>query len=218
MICHYGIQGKPSLLGCSEIDQELAELLAEPFLLRSREGGRSIWRDADHLAKAKLLFLASLKGQYDDPFIRDAPLSVEFFDRWWSIQKYETLSDQQDVLDNLSPAVIHQLVPTGLPLVDDAIRHWGRREPRTDFPVEAKYRVWWEGDVIGRIEEPQWDLPSLQGQWSPTVNPRGKAFAAAAVDGVVYPVVIDGSSHLHGEMVKQGGRVTVTVRFASAGK
>jgi hypothetical protein len=169
------------------------------------------------LAKVKLLFLIQLKTEYDEQFIQEAPLSLEFFDRWWTAETFHEVIDQQDILDNLDPKWSKQLVPTGRPLVDDMIQRIATREPRTKFDVEVpRYRVWWEGDVVGWVDDFVWDFPHLSGKWSPTVNPKGREFASLGEVGIVYPVVLDGASYLHGELVQRPDGVTIKVQLVSA--
>jgi hypothetical protein len=65
---------------------ELGELLLQTVLWNKDEGHRTIWKEDDGKAQVKLVFLASLKGDFaDNPelcrLLGDFPLSLETFDK-----------------------------------------------------------------------------------------------------------------------------------------
>ena len=213
----YAIRAKPELVECPDIDDDFAELLlAERPIFCNPERGRSIWRTKDHETFVKLLFLADKKADYEHPFFANAAISVEFFDQWWMIERYDGVDNVETIIDNLDPELIEQFKDSGIPHVDDRFRELCRREPRTDFWVDySRYRVWWKGDVIGWILDPQWELPYLRGRWSPTTNPMGKRFAEEHSPDTKYDVVIDGDTHLHGQLVDHGGSISFEIQFAS---
>lgn len=153
------------------------------------------------------------------PYLRGAVLSTEFFDQWWTAQPYDDFVDERDILDNFDPRWAAEAPSTGRWTVDEMLRRLAAHQPRTDLPIEEpKYRVWWQGDVIGWLEEPVWDPPALHGRWSPTVNPKGREFSRNAQDGVVYPVVVEGGTYLSGDMVRREDIATVKVMLISTSK
>jgi len=214
----YLIRAKPELLDCPGVERDFAEMLfAERPLYRKPEGGISPWFAADHETFIKLLFLADQKTEWNQSFFVDAPISVAFFDQWWTIEKCDHIHDTQNVIDNLCPELLDAFIETGIPHVDKYFNASCRHEVRTDFYVDpTKYRIWWNGDVIGWLEDPEWEFPFIRGRWSPTTNPHGRRFRKEHSDAKQYNVVVDGDSYLHGEFVNNDGLVTVKVAFASS--
>jgi hypothetical protein len=99
----YLIEALPSLaafLAARVSDMVLLELLLRPVVLTNHEGGKSDWTAVDHTEYVKLVFLASLHD-YDTLVSDDGfatafgtdVLSVELFDRWWSIRRLEIDND-----------------------------------------------------------------------------------------------------------------------------
>lgn len=166
----------------------------------------------------KLLFLADLKADYVEPFISDAPLSVEFFDCWWTVGEVSNLIKEENVHFNLDTGLDTQFIPTGRPLVDDTMRRWlTQPHPPRQFPDKSgRYRVWWQGDVIGAVEEASWNLPYLRGKWSESRGYSGKKFSKIVEDGVAYSVVVEPGPNLNGEMVRTGGEVTITLQMSGS--
>jgi hypothetical protein len=128
----YLIRARPTLADCSSIDPDFAKsLVNETAIFNSDEGGRSAFTAEDHLAKVKLLFLMYVKTSYDERYVDRIPLSVEFFDQWWTTEIIKDWVAQQEVLDQVARDVIDGVVPTGRPLVDA----WFKRLPVTDDPA-----------------------------------------------------------------------------------
>lgn len=126
---HYGICARPELRHAPGVDPEFADYLCdETLLIRIRQGGRTAWSHDDYLSKLKLLFLAKLKVEYEEPFVRDAPLSTEFFDQWWTAQPFDDVVEKQDILDNFDPSWATKAPSTGRSLVDSMLRRLAERQ------------------------------------------------------------------------------------------
>lgn len=216
----YLIRAKPELLDCSDIERDFAEaLLDEKPIYRKPEGGISPWFSDDHEKFVKLLFLAQQKQKWRHPFIADAPISVAFFDQWWTIEKCDGVSNTRDVIDNLSPELLDAFTETGIPHVDEYFKVACHHEVREDFYVDpTRYRIWWNGDVIGWLEDPEWEFPYIRGRWKPTTNPSGRLFRKEHSDANKYKVVVDGGSYLHGEFLNDDGVVTIKVAYVSSSR
>ncbi len=88
------LSGLAASLAARLDDAVLLELLLEPRVLANREGGNTDWTAEDNTEYVKLVFLASLHD-YDTTVTDEGfaavfgtdVLSVEFFDRWWSIRR-----------------------------------------------------------------------------------------------------------------------------------
>jgi hypothetical protein len=129
---YYLIRAKPTLADCPAIDHDFAKMLvSETVIFTSDEGGRSAFTAEDHLAKVKLLFLMNLKASYDEGHVDSIPLSVQFFDQWWTTEIIKEWVAQQEVLDGAARDLIDRVLPTGRPLVDA----WFKRLPGTSDPA-----------------------------------------------------------------------------------
>jgi len=106
-------------------DQDFAEILLEPILIRNTEGGRSAWRPEDHVLRVKLLYLARIR-EYSPCASDDAArkwfgcdrVSGEIFDRWWTIRAPELEGCDEELAYFLEP-MKEKILSTGNSLVDD---------------------------------------------------------------------------------------------------
>lgn len=111
----YTIAGKPELLECELIDEDFADiLLNEPVIYKNREFiGKSVLSDDDHLQFIKLLFLADLHVEYQSHFFGgNAPITVEFFDRWWTVTKSDAPQDVESAVRRLDATTFSSLLST----------------------------------------------------------------------------------------------------------
>jgi len=106
-------------------DQDFAEILLEPILIRNTEDDRSAWRPEDHILLVKLLYLARIR-EYSPCASDDAAhkwfgsdrVSGEIFDRWWTIRAPELEGSDEDLAYFLKP-MKEKILSTGNSLVDD---------------------------------------------------------------------------------------------------
>jgi hypothetical protein len=99
----------PQLYG--KTDAEFAELLLEPSLIRNVEGGRTIWKNDNHAATVKLLFLARLR-EYDplsadsdaERLLGSSRINVATFDRWWTLRRFVVDESCEDLIAFLRAA------------------------------------------------------------------------------------------------------------------
>ena len=101
----YTIVAKPEIQDCTEIARGLAELLlSDPYVYTNSEFiGRTLLHDSDHEIFIKLLFLADMRDDYRDNFFGgNAPITVEFFDRWWTLIKCDDIISVEEVVQRIS--------------------------------------------------------------------------------------------------------------------
>jgi hypothetical protein len=126
-IKYYLIEARPEAVAhfreCG--DQDFAELLLEPILISNTEGGISAWRSEDNVLRVKLLYLATIRTQYD-PCATDEDacrwfgsdrVSSAVFDRWWTIRT-PALEGSDDELAVSLEGMKDRILPTGNGLVD----------------------------------------------------------------------------------------------------
>jgi hypothetical protein len=97
----YTVVARPELRACSEIDEDFANfLLSDPIAYRNPEMiSNRLIADEVHELSIKLLFLADMRREYAEHFFGgNAPISAEFFDRWWTLVKCDEPQDVTDVL------------------------------------------------------------------------------------------------------------------------
>ena len=128
----YIIHGKPELHSqlTKAVDSDFADILCERVCIRSDEGGRTAWSDADHTLKIKLLFLASL-GQWEplreeqgfQAVFGDTSRNADFFDRWWSIDRLEC-DWEADILAKDYASEFDRMPPCPNPLVKSWLQYY----------------------------------------------------------------------------------------------
>lgn len=99
----YLIESLPVLaafLAARVSDAVLLELLLRPVVLANHEGGKTDWKAEDNTEYVKIVFLASLHDY--TPLVSDEgfaavfgtdELTVELFNRWWSIRRLDIDND-----------------------------------------------------------------------------------------------------------------------------
>lgn len=101
------------------------QFLRKPMLFMRGEGGKTIWAPVDYIALAKLQFITYLIMEFS-PFpefserLGNVPISVEEFDRRWTIERYgieENLEAAMEVLKE-DRNLLSRVEPTGLANVD----------------------------------------------------------------------------------------------------
>jgi hypothetical protein len=126
-IKYYLIEARPEAVAhfreCG--NQDFAELLLEPSLISNTESDRSAWRPADHVLRVKLLYLATIRTEYD-PCASDEDarkwfgsdrVSGAVFDRWWTIRTPALEGSDDELAGSLGP-MKDRILPTGNSLVD----------------------------------------------------------------------------------------------------
>ncbi|KPA09174.1 hypothetical protein MHK_010623 [Candidatus Magnetomorum sp. HK-1] len=108
---YYIIRGKKELHNylLKKVDSDLAQLLYEGEVFENKEGGRTAWRNEDHQVKVKvkLIYLTYLRSEYfrkDDEYRRvfeTNQISVELFDKWWSIERFVVDETTEDYFDEI---------------------------------------------------------------------------------------------------------------------
>ena len=93
-------------------------------MLSNKEGGCTIWREADHTQTVKLLYLARvheytpLTDHATFEAVFGSPrISVNLFDRWWTIRRLMRDDDTASLRPLLKP-FLDVVDPTGNALVD----------------------------------------------------------------------------------------------------
>jgi len=84
--------------------RDMADILLEPELISHKEGGKTLWWKNDYIQKIKLVFLARIKeytplqpNQSFEALFGSARLSIQLFDRWWTIRElYEESAESMD--------------------------------------------------------------------------------------------------------------------------
>jgi hypothetical protein len=123
---YYTVAPMAALLDCPEIRRDFAELLlTEPYIYTNDELiGETSVTDDGHATFVKLLFLSDLKTKYGDSFFGgNAPLTVEFFDKWWTLTKSDAPQNVETVVRILGDAEFNSLVNH----LSDAMAHRANR-------------------------------------------------------------------------------------------
>ncbi len=115
------LQGRMSSYG-----SDVAGLLTEARLWSSSHSDRSDWTVASRTVAVKLLYLAHLRQEYSQyeeyrSVLGDLPITVDAFDRWWSVTPLFIDEDFDDVATRLDPAVVARIGKTGTRVVDEWI-------------------------------------------------------------------------------------------------
>jgi hypothetical protein len=215
---YYACKGKPALLSHEQMEPDLAEILAERILFKHSEGGRTVWTVQDHAAVVKLLIVSHFKHLYDDNFLKAAPVSLDFFDQWWTLERYHGVENDLDaVAADLSPAVLSTFTPTGNELVDawiaDLIDGKRYKSPIT-VHLPTGFMVLWNQRLVGNIQDAVWDLPFLRGKWKPIKNIVTIEFLNELTTGRETEVVVSGGPDLRGPVSIKDGQIAIQMRFA----
>ncbi len=106
------------------LSQEFTEVLSERVLVSREYADRSSWRQAELQQAVKLLFVARVR-EYEplssdaiaEQVLGSAAVSVEVFDRWWSIRLLSFEGRTEEMHEYLV-AVAGKVEPTGNEIVD----------------------------------------------------------------------------------------------------
>ena len=119
----YLITPKPELLTLvSSFDEGTRSLFADEQLWENNEGGKSSWTIEGHEAKSKFAFLVNMCREYEglaelERVIPKSKISIELFDKYWSIKRYEAQGNTEEAEVKAIPKENVQL--TGMPDVDN---------------------------------------------------------------------------------------------------
>jgi hypothetical protein len=105
---------------------KLAPILLESELWSQEEGGITVWRAEDCLARVKLLYLAYLEMEYGcssefKEIFGESIISLAEFDKWWTIERYGLEDNIEWVQNELNTEMVRRIIPTGMPVVDEWI-------------------------------------------------------------------------------------------------
>ncbi|KNY26092.1 hypothetical protein [Pseudobacteroides cellulosolvens] len=118
---YYCIYGNDKLLNNNSIDKELRDILAEPVMLVNPQGGMTDWKHEDYEISVKIMFLMFLNTEYDDSFIKDSPISIEFFDQWWKLKVCSDQIYRDEIFEKADNIIINKIQLTGKELPDSFI-------------------------------------------------------------------------------------------------
>ncbi len=184
------------------------ELERYRLVVRLPEGGSPVQSTQTYESRAKLFLLLRLKQLTpDDPFIRDAPLAVSFFDHWFELDDLGEEHSILQILDNLTQEAFSN--PGNDPEAAALRDAWLDRKSNLSEARAARYRVFSDGQVIGWLEEPEWGKVEVRGRWVPTTSRAGKAFAASGNAGNSTPVVVEGYHLLRARLLLATSGVAV---------
>jgi hypothetical protein len=105
------------------LDPDLAELLSETVFWDYHRVGDIHGNIGDDIAEVKLLFLANLMSDYlskdlYQELLGTSCISLEVFDKWWTVKRYLIDESFADVEQRLDSSVVSFFVKTGIGRVD----------------------------------------------------------------------------------------------------
>lgn len=216
---YYACKGNPALQSHDGLDPDLVEILTERMLFKHSEGGVTVWTPEDHTAVVKLLIVGYFKRLYPDKFLMAAPVSVEFFDQWWTLERFDGLENDLDVVVDALPAdIISSFKSTGKEPVDAWItdlKDGKRYKSPITVHLPTGFMVLWNQRLIGRIQDACWDLPFMRGKWKPIKNVVTAEFLTELGTGRETEVVISGGPNLRGPVSIEGDRISIRMSFAN---
>lgn len=194
----YVVRGKSTLFDAVK-DPELRAELASPRWIRSKEGGRTVWRPEDHAALIKVAFLLELKLDMPDvDLVRGEAASAALFDAYWELERIVDSINVDAVLDEADPSLLAGRGTSGSELADLHLASIESGEHRREWALSLgppQLRVWTlDGDVIGWIREYALDGRTIRGDWDPIRSPRGHGLVARLGSEPVQVVVEGGVS------------------------
>jgi hypothetical protein len=209
---NYLIRPNQNLLESDEVDESFLEILSEPVIFENSQGGITSWRQDDYFVLVKIFFLASLKNDYDHPFLLNLLLSEASFDKWWHIENIPEKITRREAIADWGDERLKELIPTSSALVNEYLTEMAKpNPPKLDNYKDKKYRVFWQGDVIGWLKEPKANLPSLSGSWSHTVNPKGKEFKKSFSSEETYEVIVEGYPVYKAKLMIKGNEANLEI-------
>jgi hypothetical protein len=105
------------------LDPDLAELISESVFWDYHRVGHVHGNTGDDIAEVKLLFLANLMSEYlsggsYQELLGTSCISLEVFDKWWTIKRYLVDESFAEVEKRLDSSVVSCFVKTGIERVD----------------------------------------------------------------------------------------------------
>jgi hypothetical protein len=103
---------------------DLGDILIEPQLWVKNQADRSVWNPADHVLQVKLLFAWLIFSPYEDhaEFTKlladDRMISVELFDKWWTLEVYHISGDIESISEGLDAQLGSKFSMTKSPCVN----------------------------------------------------------------------------------------------------
>lgn len=213
-IAYYALHAKRSTLRAKAPPRRATQRALRDYrlVLRCREGGCGSPSAEVYRARAKILLLLRLKQLYSqDSFIRDAPLTVAFFDEWFEIEELGQEVAIDVVLGNLTPDLFDH--PNKGPEAAEIEATWLHRQSEPKAESELRYRISVGGGFAGWIEAPVWQGGEIRGQWESMITLKGKEFASACVPGEGYDAIVEvWNTALRGRLiVSENGEATLCI-------
>ncbi len=180
------------------------ELRESPLALRLLQSGPP--SAVDHFSRAKTILVLRLKQVFpEDSFLQSAPVSVNFFEKWFDLESTDEEFTLEEVLADLTPEHFANPGNDELAATFEALLH----SPPEPLHEPRKYRVSKDGQVVGWFQRPSWRSGMLLGSWQGTMNPAGKAFSPVAADagGHVVHVELTGEIRARLRVSSQGDSV-----------
>ena len=128
-------QGDPDLV---------ADILLEPVLISSTQGGRSAWQAEDHALRIKLLHLATIRDTIASDedarkWLGSDRVSGAVFDQWWTVRAVDLEGTDRELSDLLKP-MKEKILPAGNRLVDEWVQ-WAMDHQGMPPPVYKRFRM-----------------------------------------------------------------------------
>lgn len=101
------------------LDTELVDILCETVFWSYNRAGNT----EDDISEVKLLFLANLMSEYLEmdtykKVLESSSISLDVFDKWWTIKRYFIDESFSDIEKRIDPSVAGHLIKTGVQRVD----------------------------------------------------------------------------------------------------
>ena len=105
------------------LDPDLAELISETLFWDYHRVAYLQGNTGDGIAEVKLLFLANLMSEYlsgdlYQEILGTSSISLEVFDKWWTVKRYLVDESFAEVEKRLDSSVVSYFVKTGIERVD----------------------------------------------------------------------------------------------------
>jgi len=122
LTAYYVIEPTPSFnkkLVSLGIDNDLVDILSETVFWSYHRGSNT----EDDNSEVKLLFLANLMSEYLEQELYEKvfdtfSISLDVFDKWWTIKRYFIDEDFSEIEKRIDPSVASHLIKTGIKRVD----------------------------------------------------------------------------------------------------
>src|SRR5262249_18059585 len=122
-----------------------------------------------------------------DDFFTAAPVSLDFFDRWWTLERYHGVEGDLDLIaGDLPPAVVAAFTPTGNELVDAWIadlKAGKRYHSPVTVPLPTAFMTRGGQRLVGDLGDAKGALPPLRGRGEPLKNAVTDEFLGGVMGG-----------------------------------